>query len=84
MPEADTLKILCNAADGKSVQPAFGKLFLDEPLPENGQIQVSQLDKPGFGLTLNPAVKLIDASLMFSLAPQRSLGVREVTEENQR
>ncbi|EGO02900.1 hypothetical protein SERLA73DRAFT_119927 [Serpula lacrymans var. lacrymans S7.3] len=54
-------EIVCNAPDGKSVQPSFGKLFLNEPLPENGRIEVSAFDRPGFGLELNPDVKLIDA-----------------------
>jgi hypothetical protein len=45
-----------NSPDGKSVHPSFGDLFLDEPLPINGVVKVS--DKPGFGMTLNPAAKL--------------------------
>lgn len=49
---------LANSPDGKSVQPVFGGLFLNEPLPVNGEMDVSVLDKPGFGLELNPAVKL--------------------------
>jgi L-rhamnonate dehydratase len=31
-------------------------LFLDEPLPINGVVTLS--DKPGFGMTLNPEAKL--------------------------
>ncbi|KAH7908842.1 enolase C-terminal domain-like protein [Hygrophoropsis aurantiaca] len=54
-------EIVCNAPDGKSVQPSFGKLFLNEPVPRNGRIEVSDLAGPGFGLKLNPDVKLIDA-----------------------
>jgi L-alanine-DL-glutamate epimerase-like enolase superfamily enzyme len=38
------------------VQPVFGKLFLNEPVPTNGRITVS--DAPGFGLELNPAAHL--------------------------
>lgn len=54
-------QIVCNAPDGKSVQPTFGKLFLNEPLPVNGRIEATALDAPGFGLVLNPAVRLIEA-----------------------
>jgi L-rhamnonate dehydratase len=34
----------------------FGGLFLDEPVPVNGKLTVS--DEPGFGLKLNPDAKL--------------------------
>ncbi|TFK37518.1 enolase C-terminal domain-like protein [Crucibulum laeve] len=54
-------EIVCNAPDGKSIQPSFGDLFLNEPLPIDGKIEVSALDAPGFGLQLNPGVQLIDA-----------------------
>jgi L-rhamnonate dehydratase len=64
---------LANSADSKSVLPVFGKLFIDEPIPTNGQLDVSVLDKPGFGLTLNPAVKLIDAAHVLSPSPERPL-----------
>ena len=50
---------LANSPDGKSVLPVFGGLFLDEPLPDGGRLDVKALDKPGFGLELNPGVKLI-------------------------
>jgi hypothetical protein len=54
------IKIICNAPDGLSVKPVFGNLFLNEPVPVNGKIELSQLDKPGFGMELNPDAKLID------------------------
>ncbi|TDL25435.1 enolase C-terminal domain-like protein [Rickenella mellea] len=60
-------EVLCNAPDGKSVQPTFGKLFVNEPLPQNGAIQVDVLDKPGFGLELNPDVVLVDAETALQL-----------------
>lgn len=41
---------------GEQVVPMYGELFLDEPLPLNGRLKVS--DKPGFGVTLNPKHKL--------------------------
>jgi L-rhamnonate dehydratase len=31
---------------------------LGEPVPKGGRIKRSELDKPGFGVELNPAVKL--------------------------
>jgi len=33
------------------ITPYFGGLFLDEPLPKNGFIDLP--DRPGFGVTLN-------------------------------
>lgn len=64
---------LANSPDSKSVLPVFGELFIDEPIPTNGQLNVSVLDKPGFGLTLNPNVKLIDAANVLSPHPERPL-----------
>ena len=37
-----------------TVVPMFKPLLLDEPVPENGRMKVSSLDKPGFGVRLNP------------------------------
>jgi len=37
----------------------FGNLFTNEPLPIDGKIDISVLNKPGFGLELNPDVVLI-------------------------
>ena len=34
------------------IEPNFGSMFLDEPLPERGYISLPR-SKPGFGLTLN-------------------------------
>lgn len=36
------------------IQPVFGSLFKDEPLPENGRIRLS--DRPGWGLELSEGV----------------------------
>ncbi|MDP8995910.1 MAG: L-rhamnonate dehydratase, partial [Pseudomonadota bacterium] len=47
---------VANSPDGLSVLPVFGKLYLNEPLPKDGLIDVS--DAPGFGLELNPEVTL--------------------------
>jgi len=65
---------LANSPDGKSVLPVFGDLFLDEPIPVNGYLMAHQLDKPGFGLTLNPAARLIPAQYLLTPNPERPLG----------
>jgi L-rhamnonate dehydratase len=76
---------LANSPDGKSVMPVFGDLFLDEPIPINGKMAVSVLDKPGFGLTVNPHARLIDAAGILSPSPARPLSTKqkepEVAEE---
>eukprot|EP00747_Dinoflagellata_sp_TGD_P166438 gnl/TRDRNA2_/TRDRNA2_189217_c0_seq1.p1 gnl/TRDRNA2_/TRDRNA2_189217_c0~~gnl/TRDRNA2_/TRDRNA2_189217_c0_seq1.p1 ORF type:complete len:470 (+),score=98.27 gnl/TRDRNA2_/TRDRNA2_189217_c0_seq1:86-1495(+) len=41
------------SADACEIKPYFGALFLDEPLPKGGKITLEQIDKPGFGCTLN-------------------------------
>ena len=64
---------LANSPDGKSVLPVFGDLFLNEPIPTNGYLDVRVLDKPGFGLELNPNARLIDASNLLGFAPQKAL-----------
>ena len=43
-------------ADG--VVPMFSPQLLDEPVPVNGRMKISELDRPGFGVRLNPACKL--------------------------
>lgn len=72
---------LANSPDGKSVHPVFGDLFIDEPVPTNGWIDVSILDKPGFGLTLNPKARLVEASRLLNPAPAKSLTAPEVEKE---
>merc|ERR1712224_779688 len=37
--------------------PLFGQTFIDEPVPKDGWIELT--DKPGFGLTLNPKLNLV-------------------------
>jgi L-alanine-DL-glutamate epimerase-like enolase superfamily enzyme len=64
---------LANSPDGKSVMPVFGNLFLNEPIPSNGYLDVKTLDRPGFGLELNPHAGLIDATRILNPAPGRSL-----------
>lgn len=64
---------LANSPDGRSVMPVFGNLFTNEPIPTEGYLDVSKLDKPGFGLELNPNAPLIDASRILNPAPAASL-----------
>lgn len=64
---------LANSPDGQSVLPVFGNLFINEPIPEKGYLDVSVLDKPGFGLELNPSAPLIDAANILNPAPSKSL-----------
>ncbi|KAI5789305.1 enolase C-terminal domain-like protein [Pyronema domesticum] len=68
---------LANSPDGKSVMPVFGDLFLDEPIPINGKMHVGVLDKPGFGMTLNPKARLIDAAGMLNPSPARPLTTKQ-------
>jgi len=64
---------LANSPDGKSVLPVFGNLFTNEPIPTKGYLDVTELDKPGFGLELNPSAPLIDAAGVLNPPPSRSL-----------
>ena len=69
---------LQNSPDGKNVLPVFGNLFVNEPVPTRGYLDVSELDKPGFGLELSPSAPLIPAANILSPAPQKSLKAPEV------
>ncbi|WVF71864.1 hypothetical protein IAT40_006674 [Kwoniella sp. CBS 6097] len=62
-PDSPFCEYIANSPDGKSVHPSFGNLFLNEPLPKNGKIDVG--DAPGFGLELNPEAELIPYSTFF-------------------
>lgn len=57
--------------------PVFGDLFLNEPIPEKGYLDVGVLDKPGFGLELNPRARLLPVIGILSPAPQRSLSTKD-------
>ena len=45
-------------AAAEKVVPMFTPLLLDEPVPVNGRLSISALDKPGFGVRLNPECQL--------------------------
>ncbi|PAU74503.1 L-rhamnonate dehydratase [Halomonas salipaludis] len=47
-------EFLMMAPKADEVVPMFNPLLLDEPVPENGRMSASALDKPGFGVRLNP------------------------------
>ena len=47
-----------SAPKADKVLPAFHPLLREEPIPENGRLKIAVLDKPGFGVELNPECKL--------------------------
>ena len=47
------------SADGQSIQPVFGDLFVGEPLPEKGKLKLSSA--PGFGMHLRDRKMLVAA-----------------------
>ncbi|KAK0446197.1 enolase C-terminal domain-like protein [Armillaria borealis] len=72
-PNCPFQEYLANSPDGKSVQPVFGDLFLNEPVPHRGKLQVSVLDKPGFGLVLNPKAQLLPANSVLFPSPGKEI-----------
>lgn len=71
-PNTPFQEYLANSPDGSSVLPVFGDLFIDEPIPTKGFLTTADLDKPGFGLTLNPAArsKLIPSNYLLEFPTQ--------------
>jgi L-rhamnonate dehydratase len=51
-------EFLMMAPQADEVVPMFTPLLLDEPVPVKGRMRASALDKPGFGVRLNPACEL--------------------------
>ena len=51
-------EFLMMAPQADKVVPMFNPLLLDEPVPVNGRMKISELDKPGFGVRLNPDINL--------------------------
>lgn len=51
-------EIIMTAPHADKVLPAFTPLLLDEPIPVNGRMKASALDRPGFGVRLNPEIEL--------------------------
>lgn len=56
-PSCPMAEFLMLAPNANVIQPLFGDLFVDEPLPKNGYIELDD-SKYGFGVTLNPNLKL--------------------------
>ena len=51
-------EFLMMAPKADEVVPMFTPQLLGEPVPENGRLKVSSLDKPGFGVELNRDIAL--------------------------
>ncbi len=51
-------EFLMSSPDAASVEPYFGALLVDEPVPVGGRIHLSALDRPGFGIELAPGTVL--------------------------
>lgn len=83
-PNTPFQEYLANSPDGKSVLPVFGDLFIDEPIPVKGYLTSADLDKPGFGLTLNPAAqsKLVPATYLLTIPVPASLAPPKVEAED--
>lgn len=73
---------LQNSPDGKTVFPVFGNMFVNEPVPTRGYLDVTELDRPGFGLELSPSAPLIPAANILSPTPQKSLKVQPAEEQD--
>ncbi|ETO23642.1 hypothetical protein RFI_13537 [Reticulomyxa filosa] len=56
-PNCPMAEFLMLSPHADSIQPLFGDLFVDEPVPKDGFIELSD-EKFGFGVTLNPKLKL--------------------------
>jgi L-rhamnonate dehydratase len=51
-------EFLMMAPEADKVVPMFAPQLLGEPVPQNGRLNVSALDKPGFGVELNRGIEL--------------------------
>lgn len=51
-------EFLMMAPEADRVVPMFNPLLLDEPVPVKGRLKAGALDRPGFGVRLNPACPL--------------------------
>ncbi|KAE9392889.1 mandelate racemase/muconate lactonizing enzyme family protein [Gymnopus androsaceus JB14] len=71
-PHSPFCEYIANSPDGKSILPVFGNLFINEPVPHGGSLDVS--DEPGFGLTLNPQLTLLPADQFLAPNPEKGLG----------
>lgn len=53
-PSSPFAEFLLMSPTGDEVVPMFSPTLVGEPVPECGVIKVSQLDRPGFGVSVNP------------------------------
>ncbi|WP_394156138.1 L-rhamnonate dehydratase [Loktanella salsilacus] len=51
-------EFLMMASKADEVVPMFSPMLEGEPVPQNGRLNISALDKPGFGVTLAPDLNL--------------------------
>lgn len=51
-------EFLMMAPKADKIVPMFAPQLIGEPIPENGRIKLSALDKPGFGVELNSEIPL--------------------------
>ena len=51
-------EFLMTSSDCSTLRPQFDPILLNEPVPVNGRMHKSVLDKPGFGVELNRDLKL--------------------------
>lgn len=74
-PNAPFQEYLANSPDGKSVLPVFGDLFINEPIPIKGFLTAADLDRPGFGLSINPLARsnLISSTSWLNPSPAAGL-----------
>jgi L-rhamnonate dehydratase len=75
-PNSQFCEYIANSPDGKSIHPCFGDLFLDEPLPIGGKIDLDET-KYGFGMTLNPNAKLVPYNQFFNMNPASSVSNKD-------
>jgi L-rhamnonate dehydratase len=57
-PHSPIAEFLMMAPAADVVTPMFAPLLLDEPVPVNGRLSITALDRPGFGVRLNPECAL--------------------------
>ena len=57
-PTTQFAEFLMMAPEADRVVPMFSPLLAGEPVPENGRLKVSALDRPGFGVTPSSDVRL--------------------------
>jgi L-rhamnonate dehydratase len=57
-PNSPFAEFLMMAPEADRIVPMFSPMLLDEPVPTNGRLPVSALDRPGFGVRLNPELVL--------------------------